>query len=1075
LNKIRKLLLTVVSCLVLTCFIPTIVYPFSVFAADNTEFSSASQAVFDPSFRLPSPLDQDEKYDGRIIVKYKNQRIQAKEINELSTKLGLKKEKELPLIDAQVMRVTNASVEETITQIERSGLAVYAEPDYKVYPSMFPNDPMFGELWGLHNTGQEIWGWEGTPDVDINAPEAWDISQGSSDVVVAVIDTGVDINHPDLKDNIWVNPGEIPGNGLDDDGNGLIDDVYGWDFYNDDNTLFDIEYEDNHGSHVAGTIAAKINNNEGVAGIAPHVKIMPLKFIGPHGGYISDAILAIEYAKNKGVKISNNSWGGYEYGKALEDAIAKSGMLFVAAAGNENNNTDSTPHYPSAYNLENILSVAACDNQGNRPSFSNYGAATVDIAAPGVCILSTVPLERAAGGGVVSDTGSYKTVFWGFGLEDIDGQANRTDAVRRALNYLDASIIPTGSVLLVDNDLNNTGNKDVNSFYTDALNQLSVTYTVQTVETLYPSLETMKKYSAVIWQTGRDNILNQDQITCLQNYLNSGGKLILAGQDAIYGDWLNNWGFTPGYLHAEILGEGTDRTQIIGMSDTAYSGASYYLGGTDSGLGTGYSRDLLKSLGPHGQVILGYPEADTVFKYFHGTSMAAPHAAGTAALLLSKKPSIDVLTMKNQIMQTAKPLAGWSGLTVTGGMVDAKAALNSLTPAVAEPGTIEDTSNLIQYDGDWELRNYGPATGGKFHRAETAGAFATLTFQGTGVSLISAKADGWGIADIYIDGAKVQSVDCYNATAFWKQTIFSVTNLEEGVHTIKAVCSGEKNPASTGYRIGVDAFVVTDAVPAIAEPGTIEDTSNLIRYDGDWELRNHGPATDGSFHRAETAGASATLTFQGTGVSLISAKADGWGIADIYIDGAKVESVDCYNAAAFWKQTVFSVSNLAEGVHTIKVVCSGEKNPASTGYRIGVDAFVVTDAVPAIAEPGTIEDTSNLIRYDGDWELRNHGPATDGKFHRAETAGASATLTFQGTGVSLISTKADGWGIADIYIDGAKVESVDCYDTTALWQQTIFSVSDLAEGVHAIKVVCSGEKNAASIGYRIGVDAFIVQ
>lgn len=200
-NKIRKLLLTVVSCLVLTCFIPTIVYPFSVFAANNTEFSSASQAVFDPSFRLPSPSDQDEKYDGRIIVKYKNQKVQAKEINELSTKLGLKKEKELPLIDAQVMRVTNASVEETITQIERSGLAVYAEPDYKVYPSMFPNDPMFGELWGLHNTGQKIWGWVGTPDVDINAPEAWDIAQGSSEVVVAVIDTGVDINHPDLKDN----------------------------------------------------------------------------------------------------------------------------------------------------------------------------------------------------------------------------------------------------------------------------------------------------------------------------------------------------------------------------------------------------------------------------------------------------------------------------------------------------------------------------------------------------------------------------------------------------------------------------------------------------------------------------------------------------------------------------------------------------------------------------------------------------------------------------------------------------------------------------------------------------------
>nr|WP_269438165.1 S8 family serine peptidase [Phosphitispora fastidiosa] len=226
---------------------------------------------------------------------------------------------------------------------------------------------------------------------------------GDPEIVVAVIDTGVDINHPDIADNIWTNPGEIPGDGIDNDSNGYVDDINGWDFYNDDNTVFDPADEDYHGTHVAGTMAAVANNSTGVAGVAPNVKIMPLKFIGLDGGTTSDAIEAIEYATAMGVRVSNNSWGRGTSLPAsgidleLQNAINSSGQVFVAAAGNgdENNigiNNDIAPDSPSGLNSTNIIAVAAINNGGGLASFSNYGVTSVDIGAPGVDILSLQPV-----------------------------------------------------------------------------------------------------------------------------------------------------------------------------------------------------------------------------------------------------------------------------------------------------------------------------------------------------------------------------------------------------------------------------------------------------------------------------------------------------------------------------------------------------------------------------------------------------------------------------------------------------------------------------------------------------------
>ncbi|MEO1615850.1 MAG: S8 family serine peptidase [Planctomycetota bacterium] len=275
------------------------------------------------------------------------------------------------------------------------------EPNFVLQPTVVPNDARFDELWGLDNQGSG-----NQLDADIDAPEAWELTTGSSDVVVGVIDSGVDFNHEDLADNMWVNPVECPsgyGNcvadGVDDDGNGFVDDFYGWDFYGNDND----PRGDSHGTHVAGTIAAQGNNETGVTGVAWDAQIMAIRFLGPFGGTLSDAIESVNYATamkrdyGVNVRLTNNSWGGGGFSQALSDAIAASrnaDMLFIAAAGNDARNNDSSPAYPASYNLDNIISVAATTSSDELASFSNYGVSRVDLGAPGASILSTTPNDN---------------------------------------------------------------------------------------------------------------------------------------------------------------------------------------------------------------------------------------------------------------------------------------------------------------------------------------------------------------------------------------------------------------------------------------------------------------------------------------------------------------------------------------------------------------------------------------------------------------------------------------------------------------------------------------------------------
>lgn len=404
-------------------------------------YARASAQASGGATQRKAKLSKPDFVPGEVLVRFRHGSAVVAKTDRVSTMLSLRLQdgRDIPvevrrfggseLVEG--LRLARVPAEDTLQTVESLNARAdveFAEPNYIWRRANLPNDTQFGEQWGLKNTGQvgnndqcanQPCPQPGTPGEDIDAELAWNTTTGSRSVVVAILDGGVDITHPDLQANIWTNPGEVANDGLDNDANGFIDDINGWDFVHNDKTVFDAEDGDDHATHVAGTIGAVGNNGLGVTGVNWQVSIMSIKVLGVAGS-VSDIIDGYNYVrtmKQRGinVRVTNNSYSGPGFSDAAFLAIQQlnaAGILFVAAAGNDAQDNFSFPQYPSDFAVPNIISVAATDRFGAMAVFSNFGARRVPMAAPGRGILSTVP-QFFNEPGTITENGAKYAFFSG--------------------------------------------------------------------------------------------------------------------------------------------------------------------------------------------------------------------------------------------------------------------------------------------------------------------------------------------------------------------------------------------------------------------------------------------------------------------------------------------------------------------------------------------------------------------------------------------------------------------------------------------------------------------------------------
>ena len=446
-----------------------------------------------------------------------------------------------------IYQTTRTALRSEKRRLERDPSVRTVQVSHRLYRAADPEDEQFwDELWGLHNTGQTIEAFAGLANVDVDGRELLGVSTGTG-VVVAVIDDGVDFSQPDLAGQAWVNPGESGGgketNNVDDDANGYIDDVNGWDFCHDDKTLHD-PGDDFHGTHVSGTIAAKLDG-AGIVGLAPGVKVMALKFLGddPACGWDDQAIAAIEYATSFGVRISNNSWArpasSPPFGDPADDvplrnAIEDSGMLFVAAAGNSGQDLDSVsrPSIPASFDLPNILSVAAVDNTGQLASFSNYGETSVDVSAPGVSIASLVPAYDG------NEAGYYY-------LDGTSMAAPHVSAIAAVVGSLTPSILTTPTdlkkrILDTAKNVGDTGGMTLTGRVASAAAAIDHTDPTASAPNSYSFVTGIAIGSAIStrvrWPAGTDDLSGVASYALRQSVNGAGWTTVTASTSGLYSD-----------------------------------------------------------------------------------------------------------------------------------------------------------------------------------------------------------------------------------------------------------------------------------------------------------------------------------------------------------------------------------------------------------------------------------------------------------------------------------------------------------------------------------------------------------
>lgn len=564
-----------------------------------------------------------------------------------------------------VLKSNTLTTAQLIARLKQDPAVDVAEPDYFVYAnSTTPNDTRFGELWGMNNTGQT----GGTPDADIDAPEAWDRLTGNGSVIVGDIDTGVDYLHPDLAANMWRNLKEANGvGGVDDDGNGYIDDVYGIDAVNNDSDPMD---DHAHGTHTSGTLGGVGNNSEGVAGVAWNVKIAACKFLNASGsGSTSDAIECVNYftwlrQHGENIVATNNSWGGGDFSQTLKDAIdaaGAAGTLFVAAAGNNASNNDATPYYPASYDSASIIVVAATDHTDALASFSNYGATSVDLAAPGQGILSTV-ISTAGGCDFSPENG---TLFHdGFesglgGWTQYGGFSNSPPLNNPAYWWTqDGSLHYTGSYSASDS-AGDYQNYAITSAW--AAPDLSAAPAGQLCGGLWIKGNAENGFDYLTVYLSKDNGATWTSV------------LATTGE---YADWTKLTFPIPDDYKTSSF-----RVGLVRTNDDIITYDGYHVDDVGIGLGS----------------VIRAP----VYAAFNGTSMATPHVSGAAALAAMAFPGESVAARKARILAGVDAVPALSGKALTGGRLNlAKVVADGTDNLLRWP----DVNGDAKYDLVW--RNY---------------------------------------------------------------------------------------------------------------------------------------------------------------------------------------------------------------------------------------------------------------------------------------------------------------------------------------------------------------------------------
>jgi len=582
---------------------------------------------------------------GEVLVRFKESASMAA-ANYVHSRIDSVLVEEVPGGIERVKIKDGLTVEEAVEEYLKNPEVEYAQPNYIKHIYTVPNDTSFNELWGLHNTGQAVNGTAGTVDADIDAPEAWDIDTGSSTTIVAVLDTGADYTHPDLSANIWSNTGETScSDGVDNDANGYTDDCNGWDFWADDNDPSDFH---SHGTHVAGIIGAVGNNSTGVAGVNWTTKIMALRVGGVSGAISTSAELsAISYAVANGAKIINASFGATVFDQLEYDAIktaGEAGVLFVAAAGNGGidsigDNNDLLPPYPASYDLSNIISVAATDQNDNLAGFSNYGPVSVDVAAPGTNTYSTMP-----GFGYGSPVTVYSTDF------DSDTPGS------------------------LPSDWNSSGSNNSWAVKNDLAfsnpNSLEDSPTVD-----YSDNTDSKAWHATPLTPVRDNryILNFK----INGKLESGFDFLNIIASADQSNWStigSRTGDTGGFFsdNVSLSAAAAEELFISSNFNSFYIGFGLITDGNTTNDGV-YIDDVVLTREP---VFIN----SHIYGYKQGTSMAAPYVSGLAALIRNRNPNLTALEVKNLILNNVDARSSLTGKILTGGRINAFNTLN------ADPG-----------------------------------------------------------------------------------------------------------------------------------------------------------------------------------------------------------------------------------------------------------------------------------------------------------------------------------------------------------------------------------------------------